>query len=201
MELQDIRDSSRQAQLMPRRRLDIPTLFYSEETDEPFCQCVDCERDLLQDGTEYTIQKVFVRGEAVFEYAMCRLCAERLREGFSEETQLAYQAFLFTSADLSDRVRLVRDPDEHELPDWIDACLVCRKPRSECYRYSLSGLLTGSQLVLAEFPAMICDDCEKDLGELTSQKTRDRWDRFVEDHFEGPPGIEMDSPSSHPIAV
>lgn len=186
---------------MNRRQARIPRIFYSEETDRPFENCIDCGGDLLLGELEYTVQKVIVRDEAVFEYAMCRPCAEKLRTELSEETQAAYQRFLYSSADLSNRIGFVFDADSHEFDEWIEGCLVCHKPRTECYRYSLCGLLTGPSLILAEFPAIICDDCEKQLGELTSKKTRDRWDRFVEERFDGPPGIESDSPYTQPVLI
>ena len=186
---------------MHRREHEITKFFYSEETDQPFRNCIDCDCELLLGDVPYTVQKVFVRDEAVFEYAMCATCAERLRAELSTETQLAYQQFLFSSADLSNRIGLVREPDEHELDEWIESCMVCHKPRSECYRFSLCGLLTGAKILLSEFPAIVCDDCEKELSELTSKETRDRWDRFVEENFDGPPGVEMDSPYSQPILI
>jgi hypothetical protein len=46
----------------------------------------------------------------------------------------------------------------------------------------------------AQSPLMICQKCEGTLGELVSQQTRDTWDRFVEEHFDSPPGVGVDSP-------
>jgi protein-arginine kinase activator protein McsA len=186
---------------MERREHDIPKIFYSAETDLPFQTCIDCGGELLLNDVPYTIQKVIVRNESVFEYAMCRDCAECLRQQLSVETQMAYQEFLFSSADLSNRIDLIRQPLEFEFEDWIEACLVCHKPRSECYRYSVCGMLLGPKLLLAEFPAIVCEDCEKQLSELTSKETRDRWDQFVEENFDGPPGVEIDSPSTQPILI
>lgn len=187
--------------LNKRRLHKITKMFFSEETDQPFRSCIDCGCELLLGHSPYTVQKVFVRDEAVFEYAMCRECAERLRTELSTETQLAYQEFLFSTADLSNRIDFIREPDEHEFDEWVESCLVCHKPRTECYRYSLCGMLIGSQIALGEFPAIVCDDCEKQLSELTSKETRDRWDRFVEENFDGPPGIETDSPYTQPILI
>ncbi len=184
---------------MIHRYDDIPKLFYSEETDEPFRSCVDCGCSLLVGELDYSIQKMFVRDEAVFEYALCRACTERLREELSQETMLAYQSFLFSTADLSNRIGLMQDPEAHEFSEWVESCLVCHKPRSECHRFSISGMFSGASLVLAEFPAMVCDDCEQEMGQLTSKETQDRWNRFVEENFDGPPGVEADSPYSQPI--
>ena len=186
---------------MNRREHDIPKLFYSEETRLPFRSCVDCGCELLLGDVPYTVQKIFVRDETVFEYAICAPCAEKLRAELSTETLNAFQQFLFSSADLSDRIDLVRDPDAHEPDEWVESCLVCHRSRNECHRFSLCGLLMGSKILLGEFPAIICDECEKKLGELTSKETRDRWDRFVDENFDGPPGVEIDSPYTQPILI
>ena len=186
---------------MQRREHDIPKIFYSEETSLPFRNCIDCDCELLLGEVPYTVQKIFVRDEAVFEYAICTPCAEKLRAELSKETLVAFQQFLSSAADFSNRIGFVREPDAYDWDEWIESCLVCQKPRSDCYRFSLCGLLTGSKLMLAEFPAIVCEDCEKKLGELTSKETRDRWDRFVEENFDGPPGIEMDSPYTQPILI
>jgi len=47
---------------------------------------------------------------------------------------------------------------------------------------------------------MICDKCESGLQDLISAQTRDRWNRFIDENFDGPPGMEVDSPWSHPVA-
>lgn len=186
---------------MFHRYVEIPKLFYSEETEAPFAHCIDCDCALLPGEQDYTVQKVFVRDEAVFEYAMCRPCAEKLRTQLSQETQTAYSEFLFASADLSLRLPLVLEPEDRTYEDWVENCLVCAKPRSDCYRFSLCGVFNGSSLVLGEFPAVICEDCEKQLSELTSKETQDRWNQFVEENFDGPPGVELDSPYTQPMLL
>ncbi|MCH8831043.1 MAG: hypothetical protein IID45_15835 [Planctomycetes bacterium] len=183
--------------------IEIPRLLYSQETDRPFERCIDCGADLLahadenlaQDARFYQIHKVIVRNEAVFEFAMCMPCQESLRGELSEETSKAIIAFCRER--LSPHTLIGRET----LDDCIARCAVCRRDRSECHRYSLSGLCLSVSLLLRPGPIMLCDGCEIQIAELVSKKTRDTWDRFVEDHFDSPPGVESDHPNWSPVLI
>lgn len=176
---------------------EVPRVFYPEGSDEPFQNCVDCDRELLSGYVPYSIQKVMVRNESVFEFAICHNCMERMRRELSEETQAAYQKFLYESGPRR-LEELQHAPDGIDVEEWIQSCMVCEKSQDECYRFTLFGMAIGQRV---PFGMIVCDDCEKKLGELTSKETRDRWDRFVEENFDGPPGVEADSPYGQPILI
>lgn len=180
----------------------IPPLLYSEESRRPFERCIDCNAELLLpigvDNDEpvfYQVQKVIVRNEAVFELAMCVDCQERLRRDFSEETSQAIIAYC--------QERFSGNPFTRRgsFEDCIAACHACGKPRSECHRYSIGGILAGASLLLTPGPHILCDDCEIEISELISQKTRDAWDRFVDEHFDSPPGLEVDEWDRMPVLM
>lgn len=176
---------------------EIPKFFYPEASDEPFRNCVDCDCDLLTGVVPYSIQKVMVLNESVFEFAMCHNCMERMRTELSEETQIAYQTFLYESG--PQRLEELRNSTEGiVIEEWIQSCMVCEKQQDDCHRFTMFGMAIGERL---PFAMMVCDECEKKLGELTSKETRDRWDRFVEENFDSPPGIEIDSPFGQPILL
>ena len=87
----------------------------------------------------------------------------------------------------------------------MNFCLICDRSREQCHRYSLAGLFRQNEIVVqtsfvGQSPVMICDDCEQSLAGLISKQTRDNWDRFVEQHFDGPPGIDIEDPSQSPMA-
>lgn len=197
----------------------VPKPFWSEYSSEPFLKCVDCDVPLAE-ANVYVVQKRFVAGEAVFEMAMCERCRNKLAAEYSEETQKNISAWIsehlkkgYENSDSDDEgsrlviVTPIEDQEEGEslLKECMDQCLVCEKPRSECHRYSLAGLCQDEQLVVqmspqSRTPLMICSDCEEGMSHLVSQATRDAWDRFVEEHFDGPPGVESDVPGSYPMA-
>lgn len=202
----------------------LPEIFLSEETDQPFCRCIDCDAELLLPGSEdsaaatetfedgeivqtvgdaryYLIQKTIVRNEAVFEFAICRDCHDRLISEFSVETRESLKQFteeVVAGSRLA--ARLAGDPSA-SIDEWLAACMLCERPRVDCHRYSLSGLCVGGQAVVGVGPFVVCDQCEAQFGDLVSRKTRDRWDRFVEDHFDSPPWSEVDQPTGMPVLV
>jgi hypothetical protein len=72
---------------------DIPPLFHSAFSEQPFSECVDCQRELSADVL-YIVQKHFVAGEAVFEMAICMECNQTLNARLSDESREAIHQFL-----------------------------------------------------------------------------------------------------------
>ncbi len=173
---------------------DLPEDFYSEYSGRPFETCIDCEGELLCSDTPYLIIKQVVARETVFEMAICLPCAISLQQEYSEESRQAIHQWIAsrTSAPPS-------DSDAELTPGNIDQCHLCQTPRTEAHRYTLEALCVGDQIVqtghasqMIALPLLICENCTADVSELISRKTRDQWNRFVEDHFDGPPGLEVD---------
>ena len=195
----------------------IPRTFYSEYTELPFARCIDCDCPLFEDETLYTVLKHIVGKETVFEMAICMTCAAKMREQYSEETSRNLQAYIEQRL----RERFLKemennaDDDDFELDDededftveeGLAACSFCEKPRSDCHRYEMVGLFVEKEIILESghgmsfsSPMMLCQECNSEVSKLISKKTRDSWDRFVEEHFDGPPGIEVDGPKMEPI--
>lgn len=200
---------------------DIPREFWSEYSEQPFAACVQCDADLLaDDGTGYAIQKHVVAGETVFEMAICMDCARHLHDEFSQQSRRSVVAFIRdaperrrrqaenetdhdanpgkqSGVEAEDERREQRD--RHHQQRAMSCCALCAKPRDECHRYSFGtaclarGMLTalpGSEDLGSPF--LICEECEAQLNESVSAQTRDAWDRFVEDNFDGPPGLTVD---------
>ena len=196
----------------------IPQLLWSEYSGKPFFRCIDCEVPLLESNA-YVVQKRFVAGEAVFEMAMCERCREKMAREYSEETkqkitawmnsQFRSQAEETQSASDGPHVIEVREIEEdkegHELlHQCMDFCSICGTEREKCHRYSIAGLCRDNEIVaqitpVSRTPLVVCEKCEHGMADLISRKTRDSWDRFVEEHFDGPPGIELDSPAGYPV--
>jgi hypothetical protein len=202
-----------------RRKLqlaEIPKEFYSDYLDAPFARCVDCERQLLDSDEVYSVLKSYVGKEPVFEMAICADCSTRLAESYSEESKANFRKAM---ADWSGPARALfsdeEPPEPQEQPrplmvaadvDRLEHCGGCGRSRSECRRYSIVGAFLGSGFftpTIAPFslPLMICDECNAAATENISRHTRDTWDRFVEENFDGPPGIELDSPRLDPVLI
>ena len=71
---------------------EIPKEFYSFETKAPFEFCIECNKYLLDEGTEYLIEKAIKNYEGyeaqdvIFDYAICMECAEDMRNQISKES-------------------------------------------------------------------------------------------------------------------
>jgi len=186
----------------------VPRPFWSEYLDEPFATCVDCGEP-LEDSPVHVIQKRFVAGEAVFEMAICENCRQSLVSEYSVETRQNIENYLAADGQLTSRISEI-SPDVLNdvtalLRHCMDQCVVCQTPRDKCHKYTLAGGGCHFDLIVqispqGQTPVMICDKCESGLQDLISAQTRDRWNRFIDENFDGPPGMEVDSPWSHPVA-
>lgn len=196
----------------------IPKMFWSVYSEKPFRSCLKCKVPLIE-ANSFVIQKRVVGEETVFEMAMCERCREAMTAEFSEETrqnltnhmneQLQEAAEKLAAEANEDGEIVVVQIDDDEvgqkmMNDSIDHCMMCEKSRFECHRYSLLSLCSDDKLIaqvtpVVRTPMMMCEDCEGSMSDLISQKTRDQWNDFVAEHFDGPPGVSVDSPSSYPI--
>lgn len=198
----------------------IPEEFWSAYLEGPFQSCVDCGVSLSDGKLPYAIQKHIVAGESVFEMAMCLDCAASLQEEFSQESRQALQERIRVAPERIRRQQeSADDPDldqvsESDLPAVMaqiegmhrmrleramSACALCGTPRTRCHRYSLGTACIGLALLSAGpdvdnlgSPFLICETCELALSECISQQTRDAWNRFVEENFDGPPALALD---------
>lgn len=206
----------------PDASSDIPEEFWSAYTEQPFDRCVECDKSLNDDLLPYAIQKHFVAGEAVFEMAICIECARRLQESFSEESRKAIESFIREAPERQRRQQEAEDATLIDLEGAsaatlarqlgrleqaqrvrreraLGSCAICAKLKNECHRYSLGTACLGGSLITGApdsenlgSPFLICENCEQGLNECVSAQTRDAWDRFVEENFDGPPELAVD---------
>ncbi|MCA9052385.1 MAG: hypothetical protein KDA75_01045 [Planctomycetaceae bacterium] len=199
----------------------VPRDFHSEYLSAPFLRCIDCETELLDAQQAYSVIKSYVARETVFEMAICGRCSMRLAESYSAESKAAFENSMrqWKQRQPPAPPTIAADPDaataDSSLPsDWLlpgdvnqlQHCASCGRSREACHRYSIVGTFLGRALVSApqaplQLPLLICDECNSAATENISRQTRDSWDRFVEDHFDGPPGIELDSPKFDPVLL
>ena len=198
----------------------LPEEFWSEYSEQPFEACIECDTPLHDGLVPYAVQKHYVAGEAVFEMAICVQCAAQLQEEFSTESRESLIDVIrsaperrrrqeeadadppleATSADdLEEHLEELHRTGSIRREQAMSCCAICAKPRSECHRYSLGTACLGLSLLTAApdadnlgSPFLICEDCERQLNECISQQTRDAWDQFVEENFDGPPEMAVD---------
>ena len=177
---------------------EIPPSFHSLEHDEPFQKCLACEKRFDELSDPYKITKVFKGTECVFEYAMCLPCQQELAQSFSEESRQTMMNFFEQNPHISKRSEKLGESQDHK--EWTRRCATCDTALAEVNDYSIACMGFGNHMVYDPFPMMVCSQCERDLQSKLSKSTRDSWDKFILDNFEGPPADAL-KPDGVPMLV
>ena len=165
----------------------IPSAFYSFADDGPFRRCVACEKDVVEDHDVYVVQKTFAGDEVVFEYALCSACHERVFGGMSKASTANIRAFFHQRVDLEARRLRLEHDSQRTIDQWIGACATCGIDRDECNGYSIAAACGGEDILYYHLPLLICQQCEIEIQDVLSKKTREMGEDFVEAYFDGPP--------------
>lgn len=175
---------------------DIPDIFLPYGQSDPFTHCINCNTYLLQNDTEYVVEKAIRHyqkldaSDVIFEYAMCMNCAEQIRKELSHESLQAIQRFMADSRMLDSRQRLIKE-NNWNIDDWLSHCAVNGQKIEDQDEYQIFAHCRGDQLVFSAMPYMISGAAVEEMSELLSAKTRDELDRFVDDNFGLPPELKQ----------
>ncbi len=177
----------------------IPEILHSVFEGGPFSKCVVCTKALLEEGVNYSIEKVFRGSEVIVEYAICQECGEDLASELSEESMERVQQFMMEKIDWASRGELLETTGEDVGP-WIDTCLVTGKSRGDLDAYSICGRGRGVKLERSLIPFMVSGAVAEEVAELLSKATKERLDGFVDEHF-GLPSELRDVFDSSPLLL
>lgn len=149
----------------------IPPELYSFYEDRPFRICTRCGEGLYDFKHGYRVSKIYKGDEVIFEYALCTPCLQNIMDESSEESRQRLYDFQM------ERQRQVTGFDECALCDRLEEA-------AQVMEYGLVGICLGEGVVEAN---KICGLCMEEMNELVSKKTRESWNRFVEENFPGVP--------------
>ena len=164
---------------------EIPKIFYSYQTQKPFCDCLVCNCYLLDDQT-YVIEKAYKKHpgytaqDVIFDYAICLACALKMRQEFSTDSLAKINAYF------SEHV--IMNPLPHQKgPIEIDQCLaqcaVKKTPIREITNYQIYGHFHGNRLIKSISPYLISQSAIEEIIPLISNDTQDIlngfYDRFL----------------------
>lgn len=173
------------------------THFNSLETEQPFTHCCACDVDLAS-AAIHIVNKSYIDGECVFEMAMCMDCREEMNAQLSEKSRVAMFDFMHDRVDMDRReAELGNDADTET---YLAHCITCGKDAGSLKNFSIGGMFAAENLIKGPFPMLMCGACEESLGETISDETRDVWDRFIGEHFPGPPS-EIKLPGHKPVLI
>ena len=171
--------------------------FNSLETDQPFTHCCACDGDLTL-APMYIVNKSYVGDECVFEMAMCLDCREDMNSQLSEKSRVAMFDFIHDRVDMDQREAELGNNADTDT--YLSNCITCGADAHSLKHFSIGGMFAGPTLIKGPFPMLMCGTCEELLGETISDETRDVWDRFIGEHFPGPPS-EVRLPTHKPVLI
>ena len=175
-------------------KIEIPEEFYSFSGKKLFDRCIDCDRYLLEEGTEYFIEKAVKKYpgygvlDIIFEYAICANCAEKMRLRMSKESLQHIEQFFANQINFEDRLNIIKNNSDKPA-EWTGKCIVNGKAKEELDEYQLYAHCNGRHLILQQMPYLISGEVIEKIGHLLSKKTLDELDDFVNTHFGPPPEL------------
>lgn len=186
--------------------LEIPEDFYSFDSKSKFERCIECDRYLLDDTTEYFIEKAlkqyngFSASDVIFEYAICIKCAERMRSAMSKESFSNLESYFAQNINVEKRMNLMQT-HPHQPDEWMRECMVTGMQKNEMTEYQIFAHCKGTKLVMGQMPYLISGQTLEELSSLLSNETLDELDKFSTRHFGPPPGLEEDLPIRRVVMV
>jgi uncharacterized protein YlaI len=158
----------------------------SEETGEPFRHCIHCQLPLDEIDAPWLVNKEYRGGECVLEYAICQHCRNDVAARFSEASKSAVRKFLEEEIDWAGRIEALMD--EPSIDRHLAECIRCHAPREMLKGFGISAQFDASgDLLRGPLPLLMCDDCTARLRERFSPESLVVWQRFLAEHFPGPP--------------
>ena len=158
--------------------------FRDAETGNLIDQCLVCKKELVLSNSEYFVERIFRRVpnleivEPIFEYAMCKACAEDMRKDLSNESLKNIESYFLSNLQKNEFTQAS-----------TDKCLMTGKDINESAEFSFHAHCQGDKLLPSIFPYAISDQAMEEISELLSQETVDQLDDFKGKYFTGPPEL------------
>lgn len=178
--------------------LPIPEIFLSSDTKSPISRCIDCDHDLMKGDRYYVIEKVFKRYPAIdkvevlFEYAICHLCYDQMKEKMSAESMQNLSQYMMNNTDFDAlHARINEQPENPEA--WLDQCMIKGTPITALNEYQMGAFFKGDRLMTNYLPPfMVGELAMEEMSQVLSKETKDEMDGFIGDHFGIPPELRKD---------
>ena len=180
--------------------IEIPKKFHSFLEEGPFKRCVVCEKYLLSGGTQYVIEKAFIKSEVKFEYALCLVCLDQFRNAYSEQSKAVIESYFNEKIDLQKRRKNLLDAKGTNINSWISDCLFTSKSFPRVKEYQIYAHCFDGYLLFTYLPFMICSDVLGEIYQKLSSETKDESGRFTRDYLNKMPDLNV-SPSQPQLVL
>jgi hypothetical protein len=176
-----------------RRRLELlvaevplPSLWFESRTDAPFTACSHCGQPFTP-AVDHLIEKMVVRGDVVYEFALCTTCTGGLQHQLSVDSRQTVRDWFDEHVPMGQRINALATREDRRPESWTERCLVTGLAAEDLDAYTLVGHARGGMLQLGALPYLISAHCLEDLQEQLSKETRESRDRFLERYLGLPP--------------
>lgn len=182
---------------MTPTRVPIPESLHSTETGEPISTCLVCDKPLLDDSTEYLIEKgvrqyeSYDVQETIFGYALCMDCHVTLQQAFSDRSRQRCQTYLASHIDAHDRATSLLEGEDFSPNDWIRQCAIHDTPRENLREFQVLAHCQGEKMLLSHLPLLIGGTAVDELTQLLSDETIDDLGGFRDEYFGLPPELKQ----------
>lgn len=176
--------------------IEIPSLFYSTDTEKPFSNCVSCDRYLLQSYTPYVIEKAvkqypqYKTTDILFEYAMCMDCYQSIHETMSVSSKEKIEQYFTENVDLTERRNTLLEKKELSVEHWTSNCIIKGTPIKELNEYQIACQCDGEYLLFTNMPFIIGNNALDEMMQLLSNQTIGEIRGFYDKFFSPDPDLK-----------
>jgi hypothetical protein len=174
--------------------IEIPPIFYSDLTGEPFHECIHCGKNLLLPGIPYMIEKAFIQTQphqtknTIFEYAMCYDCWEETKNSLSRESMERINDWFARHVDMDQR--MLKFENNSNVDDWLRECIVSGANVESLKEFQIACQCDGPYMAFHYLPYLISGEVMDEVMELLSEKTLGEMDNFKKRLTSPSPDIE-----------
>jgi hypothetical protein len=188
------------------KRIEIPKVFHSTITKEPFSECVMCKKNLHSSEVHYFVEKAIRKypngtTDTIFEYAICMECSLEVRDTLSKDSMERIDEFFSTRLDLMNRWNNFNDKDNFRFNDWVNDCIVTGKHVDELEEYQIYAHCEGKYMLFSLMPYIISSEVIEEAFALLSQHTKDELDNFMDNYLGPDPEVKKLLKDHKPVFI
>jgi len=193
-----------------RNLVPIPEIFFSTENNKYFKECMVCGCNLLEEGTQYVIEKAikqyddYSATDIIFEYAICIKCHAESIKAYSEYSLANIQNYFLENITYNPQRAALKNRLEEEgyfnIDDWTSHCMIKGTPVKELKEYQIGCHCIGNKMYASAMPFVIGEQAIEEIGLLVSNETIDQMNGFVDEFLGLPPDLRKLIPDS-PVLI